>query len=79
MTFIFDYVRNTQTRDVIVAGAAAATYFCRITKTTESGRDFGFQSLRKKRGNDFNAAVKGDFLLQLYIFANRKRCRSDTF
>ncbi len=62
MTFIFDYVRNTQTRNVIVAGAGGANVFLPNNENQGIWAEYRIQSLRKKRGSDFNTPVNGDFL-----------------
>jgi len=62
ITFLFNYVRNTQTRDVIVADAAGNNRFLPNNEGDGIWTEFRVQSLRKNRGSDFNAAVKGDFL-----------------
>jgi hypothetical protein len=67
MTLILNYVRNTQTRDVIVAGAGGADV--RLPNNENDGfwGEFRFQSLRRTRGSDFNAPVSGDILFS-YTF-----------
>lgn len=67
LTLILNYVRNTQTRDVVVAGAGGANVFLPNNENDGVWAEFRFQSLRKKRGSDFNAPVSGDFLLS-YTF-----------
>ncbi len=67
MTLIFDYVRNTQTRDVIVAGAGGANVFLPNNENQGVWAEYRIQSLRKKRGGDFNAPVSGDLLFS-YTF-----------
>ena len=62
MTLILNYVRNTQTRDVIVAGAGGANVFLPNNENDGVWAEFRIGNLRKKRGSDFNAAVSGDFL-----------------
>lgn len=67
MALVLNYVRNTQTRDVVVAGAGGADV--RLPNNENDGvwAEFRFQSLRKTRGSDFNAAVSGDILFS-YTF-----------
>lgn len=67
MTFILNYIRNTQTRDVIVADSSGNNIFLPNNENQGVWAEFRIQSLQKKRGSDFNAAVKGDFLLS-YTF-----------
>ncbi len=67
MTLILNYVRNTQTRDVVAAGAGGANVFLPNNENDGIWTEFRFQSLRKTRGSDFNAAVSGDFVLS-YTF-----------
>lgn len=67
MTLIVNYVRNTQTRDVIVADAAGNDVFLPNNEDDGVWAEFRFQSLRKKRGTDFNNPVRGDILLS-YTF-----------
>jgi hypothetical protein len=67
MTLILNYVRNTQTRDVVVAGASGADVFLTNNENQGIWTEFRFQSLRKTRGSDFNAAVNGDILFS-YTF-----------
>ena len=67
MNLILNYVRNTQTRDVIVAGTGGADV--RLPNNENDGvwAEFRIQSLRKKRGNDFSTPVPGDILFS-YTF-----------
>ena len=67
MSLILNYVRNTQTRDVIVAGAGGANVFLPNNENDGVWVEFRVQSLRKNRGSDFNAAVRGDILFS-YTF-----------
>ena len=67
MTWILNYVRNTQTRDVVVAGASGANVFLPNNENQGIWSEFRVQSLRKKRGGDFNAPVSGDLLFS-YTF-----------
>jgi len=67
MTFFFNYVRNTQTRDVIVADSAGNNRFLPNNENDGVWTEFRVQSLRKTRGSDFNAPVAGDFLVS-YTF-----------
>ncbi|MDQ3088802.1 MAG: putative porin [Acidobacteriota bacterium] len=67
MTLVLNYVRNTQTRDVIVAGVGGANVFLPNNENDGVWTEFRFQSLRKTRGSDFNAAVRGDILFS-YTF-----------
>lgn len=67
LTFIFNYVRNTQTRDVVAADSAGNNRFLLNNEGDGVWAEFRFQSLRKKRASDFNAPVVGDFLLS-YTF-----------
>jgi hypothetical protein len=61
ITMILNYVRNTQTRDVIVAGTNGANVFLENNENDGVWAEFRFQSLRKKRGSDFNTPIRGDF------------------
>ncbi len=63
ITMIFDYVRNTATRDVIVAGPGGADLALPNNENQGIWGEFRIQSLRKNRGSDFSAPVKGDVLL----------------
>jgi hypothetical protein len=67
MTFIFDYVRNLNTRDVVVADSSGNDVFLPNDEGDGVWAEFRFQSLRKKRGSDFNAPVSGDLLFS-YTF-----------
>ncbi len=67
MTLIFDYVRNTQTRDVVVAGSSGANVFLPNNENQGLWAEYRIQSLRKTRGGDFNAPVSGDLLFS-YTF-----------
>ncbi len=67
VTLIFDYVRNTQTRDVIIADASGSNRFLPNNENDGVWAEFRFQNLQRKRGNDFNAPVRGDFLIS-YTF-----------
>jgi hypothetical protein len=67
LTMILNYVRNTQTRDVIIAGANGANVFLENNEDSGIWAEFRYQNLRKKRGSDFNAAVRGDFTVS-YTF-----------
>jgi len=67
MTFFFNYVRNTQTRDVIADDSAGNNRFLPNNENDGVWTEFRVQSLRKKRGSDFNAPVSGDFLVS-YTF-----------
>jgi uncharacterized membrane-anchored protein YhcB (DUF1043 family) len=67
-SFLFNYVRNTQVRDVIVAGASGNDVILPNDEDTGIWAEFKFQNLRKTRG-DFNAPVAGDILLS-YTFLN---------
>lgn len=67
MTFIFDYVRNTGTRDVIVAGPNGADLALPNNENEGIWAEFRIQNLRKNRGADFNTPVPGDFLFS-YTF-----------
>ncbi len=69
VSFLFNYVRNTQVRDVIVAGAGGSDVILQNDEDTGIWAEFKFQNLRKTRGNDFNAPVAGDILLS-YTFLN---------
>ncbi|MEO6588774.1 MAG: putative porin [Pyrinomonadaceae bacterium] len=69
MTFLFDFVRNTQTRDVIVAGTNGSDVVLPNNEDTGIWAEFRFQNLRKTRGSDFNAPVKGDIFMS-YTFIN---------
>ncbi len=50
MTLILNYVRNTQTRDVVVAGAGGANVFLPNNENDGVWAEFRIQNLRKKRG-----------------------------
>jgi hypothetical protein len=63
ITMIFDYVRNTATRDVIVAGPGGADLALPNNENQGIWGEIRVQSLRKNRGTDFSAPVKGDVLL----------------
>ncbi len=67
MSFIFNYVRNTQTHDVILADAAGNNRFLTNNENDGVWAEFRFQNLRKKRGNDFNTPIGGDFMFS-YTF-----------
>jgi hypothetical protein len=67
ITFFINYVRNTQARDVIVADAAGNNRFLPNNENDGVWAEFRVQSLRKKRGSDFNASVGGDFIVS-YTF-----------
>lgn len=67
MTLLVNYVRNTQTRDVIVADASGNDVFLPNNENDGVWAEFRFQNLRKKRGADFNNPVRGDILLS-YTF-----------
>ncbi|CAN5479967.1 hypothetical protein BH10ACI1_BH10ACI1_24140 [soil metagenome] len=67
MTVILNYVRNTQTRDVIVADSLGNNVALRNNENDGVWAEFRIQSLRKKRGNEFGTPVKGDLLLS-YTF-----------
>lgn len=67
MTLIFDYVRNTGTRDVIIAGPGGTDLALPNNENQGIWTEFRFQNLKKNRGSDFNAAVTGDVLLS-YTF-----------
>lgn len=67
VTFVFDYVRNTQTRDVIVAGSSGNNVFLPNNENEGVWAELRVQNLRRKRGSDFNAPVGGDFLFS-YTF-----------
>ena len=69
MSFLFNYVRNTQARDVIVADAAGNNVFLENNEDTGIWAEFRFQNLRKTRGSDFNSPVAGDILFS-YTFLN---------
>lgn len=60
VTLVFDYVKNTGTKDVLTADASGAAVFLPNDEDTGVWIDFKFQNLRKKRGGDFNAPVGGD-------------------
>lgn len=60
INFLFNYVRNTQTRDVIIAEANGEDVFLGNNEDTGIWAEFQVKSLRKKRGQDFNSAVSGD-------------------
>ncbi len=60
VTVIFDYVKNTQTRDVVVAGANGEDVFLPNNEGDGVWAEIQFKSLRKNRGQDFNSAVRGD-------------------
>ncbi len=62
LTFIFDYVRNTQTRDVILADSAGNDRILANNENDGVWTEFRFQNLRRKRGTDFNTPVNGDIL-----------------
>ncbi len=68
-SFLFNYVRNTQARDVIVADAAGNNVFLDNNEDTGIWAEFRFQNLRKTRGSDFNAPVAGDIFFS-YTFLN---------
>lgn len=63
LTFIFDYVRNTQTRDVILADSAGNDRILPNKENEGIWAEFRFQNLRHNRGTDFNTAVNGDILI----------------
>ncbi|MDQ3181054.1 MAG: putative porin [Acidobacteriota bacterium] len=67
MTLILNYVRNTQTRDVVVADSAGNNVFLPNNDNDGVWAEFRIQNLRKTRGNDFNTPVSGDFLFS-YTF-----------
>lgn len=67
ITLVFNYVRNTQTRDVIVADSAGNDVFLPNNENDGIWTEFRFQNLRRNRGSDFNAPVRGDILLS-YTF-----------
>ena len=67
LTFIFNYVRNTQTHDVIVADSAGGNRALTNNENDGVWAEFRFQNLRKQRGNDFNTPVSGDMLFS-YTF-----------
>ncbi|MEJ7575705.1 MAG: putative porin [Pyrinomonadaceae bacterium] len=67
LTFIFDYVRNTQTRDVIVASSGGSNVFLPNNENDGVWAEFRFQNLRRKRASDFSQPVSGDILLS-YTF-----------
>ncbi len=62
MAFVFNYVRNTQTSDVVVADSAGNDRILPNNENDAIWAEFRIQSLRKKRGSDFGAPVVGDIL-----------------
>lgn len=60
VSFLFNYVKNTQTRDVVVAGASGEDVFLPNNEGDGIWAEIQFKSLRKNRGQDFNSAVRGD-------------------
>ncbi len=62
VTFIFDYVKNTQTRDVIVAGTNGEDVFLPNNEGDGIWAEIRVQNLHKKRGQDFGSPVRGDML-----------------
>ncbi len=67
VTFFLNYVRNTQTRDVIVANSAGSNVFLPNKENDGVWAEFRVQNLRRKRGSDFSAPVSGDMLFS-YTF-----------
>lgn len=67
VTIIFDYVRNTQTRDVIVAGPAGENVFLPNEENAGVWAEFRVQNLRRTRKADFGQPVSGDMLFS-YTF-----------
>ena len=67
VTMILNYVRNTRTRDVVAAGAGGDDVILKNNENDGIWAEFRLQSLRRQRGSDFNAPVKGDFTLS-YTF-----------
>ena len=67
VTFFLNYVRNTQTRDVIVADSSGSNRFLPNNENDGVWAEFRIQNLRRKRGGDFSAPVSGDMLFS-YTF-----------
>ncbi len=63
IAFLFNYVKNTQTRDVIVAGAGGEDVYLPNNEDDGIWTEVQFKSLRKNRGQDFGNAVRGDLAL----------------
>ncbi len=63
IAFLFNYVKNTQTRDVIVAGAGGEDVFLPNNEDDGVWAEVQFKSLRKNRGQDFGSGVRGDVAL----------------
>ncbi len=62
-TFIFNYVRNTKTRDVIAAGPAGGDVLLSNNEGDGIWAEFRLQNLRKTRGPEIGDPVRGDLLL----------------
>lgn len=60
VTFLLDYVRNTQVRDVVAADAAGNNRFLPNNEDSGVWAEFQVKSLRKKRKEEFNDPVQGD-------------------
>lgn len=60
VTFVFDYVRNTGTRDVVTAGPGGADLVLPNRENEGVWAEISVRRLRKDRGNDFGAPVAGD-------------------
>lgn len=63
ITFIFDYVRNTGTRDVIAADPAGLAVNLPNSKNEGVWAEFRLQSLRKRRNTDLDTPSPGDILV----------------
>jgi hypothetical protein len=72
LTLIFNYVRNTAARDVIVSGPGGADLALENDENTGLWAEIRIQSLRKDRSAVFNAPARGDFLFSVTYLRIKK-------